>query len=444
MADYFFDADASGNADGLSEANAYDGSTSTTLPDGTVLACNLSKVIYYLGVANTLWVKKSASAPTFNASSTRGNNTRIGPTRFMDGATAYGYNEIIGYQGTTGDGLRADINLSSLTYREDRKYTIVKNLNFTGTYNGGLVRAGTNTTFENCRFENTNTAATSYAFESYGGIAVRCECIGHVSVASPTSTDCVVHISAGYLRALDSCYIEARNGSHGVSLFTSSVGAIVSNNIINVNLDANGAGYNSGNGIHNINASYANSFTATGNIIHNANDGINIGYDNPSQANRARIFVYGNIMSNCVNGVKVADKFNYPIDTVTTALTNTYYEFFDNFYHNCTTSTTNFNREANITVLASDPFVSSATKDFTITSTKASLFGYASQFYQEDGGASGDTITKNALIHIQPNIFSTSDSGSLSLGTGSVGDTVTVSGRSFQKVQVDPIVWRRV
>lgn len=40
--------------------------------------------------------------------------------------------------------------------------------------------------------------------------------------------------------------------------------------------------------------------------------------------------------------------------------------------------------------------------------------------------------------------FTTSDSGSLSLGTGGVGDTVTVSDRSFQKVDDNPIVWRRV
>ena len=40
--------------------------------------------------------------------------------------------------------------------------------------------------------------------------------------------------------------------------------------------------------------------------------------------------------------------------------------------------------------------------------------------------------------------FSVTDSGSLSLGTGGVGDTVTVSGRSFQKISDNPIVWRRV
>ena len=40
-------------------------------------------------------------------------------------------------------------------------------------------------------------------------------------------------------------------------------------------------------------------------------------------------------------------------------------------------------------------------------------------------------------------VFTTSDSGSLSLGTGGVGDSVTVSGRTFQKVNDNPIVWRR-
>ena len=40
--------------------------------------------------------------------------------------------------------------------------------------------------------------------------------------------------------------------------------------------------------------------------------------------------------------------------------------------------------------------------------------------------------------------FTITDEGSLSLGTGDVEDIVTVSGRSFQKVSDNPIVWRRV
>ena len=39
--------------------------------------------------------------------------------------------------------------------------------------------------------------------------------------------------------------------------------------------------------------------------------------------------------------------------------------------------------------------------------------------------------------------FSTTDSGSLSLGGSGVGDKITVSGRTYQLISADPIVWRR-
>jgi len=39
-------------------------------------------------------------------------------------------------------------------------------------------------------------------------------------------------------------------------------------------------------------------------------------------------------------------------------------------------------------------------------------------------------------------VFTTTDTGSLSLGTGGVGDTVNVSGKAFQLVQDNPRVWR--
>jgi len=45
--------------------------------------------------------------------------------------------------------------------------------------------------------------------------------------------------------------------------------------------------------------------------------------------------------------------------------------------------------------------------------------------------------------HVQRRLFTTTTSGSLSLGTGDVGDTVTVSGKSYQKVNQNPPVWRR-
>jgi hypothetical protein len=67
-------------------------------------------------------------------------------------------------------------------------------------------------------------------------------------------------------------------------------------------------------------------------------------------------------------------------------------------------------------------------------------FGYAKNFLQS--GASGDTITRNALVNIAP--FSVTTSGELNLGTGDVGDVVDVSGNSFQLTQINPRVWRNV
>lgn len=44
---------------------------------------------------------------------------------------------------------------------------------------------------------------------------------------------------------------------------------------------------------------------------------------------------------------------------------------------------------------------------------------------------------------VQKKSFTTTTSGSLSFGSGEVGDTVTVSGKSYQKVNASPPVWRR-
>ena len=403
MANYYFNADATGDAGGTGEANAYDGSTSSTLPNGTVAACKLTDVIEHLGNANTLWIKQaSAITPFGNASSTNATNTTSGPTRFMDGATGHGYNEIMGYQGTTGDNLRVDIDMTAVTYREDRKHTRIKNLNFIGSYGGSVVRLGEGVRAENCRFENNSTSAGGRAVGLYGGSAVRCECIGNGADASPSDTESVVYMTSRDDSFIDSCYIEARNGQHGIAIQRHSNSISIMNNIINVNLDTAGGGHDSGNGIHIVGSTYLTAQTIYSNIIHNANNGIN--FVHYGSDNRSSFFISKNIMSNCVNGILVADEINYPTSTSTTPAINFEIFFIDNFYHNCTTSTTNCNSETNITTLASDPFVSSSTNDFTITSANASLFGYASQFYQEARGASGDTITKNALIPIQANV----------------------------------------
>ena len=65
------------------------------------------------------------------------------------------------------------------------------------------------------------------------------------------------------------------------------------------------------------------------------------------------------------------------------------------------------------------------------------------------GGSTSDFYTPNSdrpfyqIMGKGASSFATTDEGNLSLGTGGVGDEVTVSGRTFQKVGENPTVWRR-
>ena len=437
MTTYYYYEDAVGSADGLSEANAYDGSTSTTMPNGTTNTCTFNNVVSTLLSGDTLYVKKSSSPIVLTGSLVTGTNANDGPTRYESGGTQYGYIEIIGYQDTIDDNLRADSDFSYWTFRLDREFARIKNINAVGSYQGagGMFRLNTGARIENSRLESTRTGSgIGYALDILGGFANRCELIGNYSVASPADGDATVLMGSGN-GSIKNCYIEARNGAHGISSTRIASAKLISNNIIVTNLDADGSGNSNGNGIHAPDILYHAAFTIENNIIYNAYDGIAM--PNTLTDNRCSLYVSGNIISNCVNGINVGDNINGPSDVTAFNVDDDLY-FGDNFYHACTTSTTNCNSEINITVLSSDPFVDAANKDFTIA--RPSDFGYASKFFQESRGASGDTITRNALVNIAP--FTTTDSGIFSLGTGGVGDTVNVSGRSYQKVSDTPIVWR--
>lgn len=437
MAVYYFHGDATGNSDGSSEANAFDGSTTVTLPDGSSSSSTFKNVIAKLQAGDTLYVKQGSSPVSLSGSTVTSDTSAHTPTRFDNGGTPNGYIEIIGYHDTIDDGKRVDFNLSGKTYREDRGFTRIKNFSFTGTYTGaGMVRLKNGVRLENCRLEHTNASTWGAALENPGGHAIRCEFIGNYSTNSPSDDNGVVRLSSADNRALSDCYIEARNGQHGISFKRSSSNSGIDNCIINVNLNVDGNGYSNGNGIHHTDSTYQDRNDVMGNIIHGALNGIY--FEASGSDNRASYYVIGNIFSNCTNGIFVEDRINSPDGTETVAITEEIF-FVDNFYHNCTSSTTNCASETNITVLAEDPFVDSANKDFTIANP--SDFGYAAEFQQ--AGSSGDTITKNALIRIKNKTFSVTDEGSLSLGSSDVGDSVTVSGRTFQKVSSSPIVWRR-
>ena len=161
MATYYYYEDAVGSADGLSEANAYDGSTSTTMPNGTTNTCTFNNVVYRLLSGDTLYVKKSSSPIVLTGSLVTGTNVNDGPTRYESGGTQYGYIEIIGYQDTIDDNLRADFNFGGWTFRLDREFARIKNINAVGSYQGagGMFRVQNGARIENSRLENTRTGS---------------------------------------------------------------------------------------------------------------------------------------------------------------------------------------------------------------------------------------------------------------------------------------------
>ncbi len=128
-ATYYFNLDVSGgDKSGDSEANAFDGSTTVTLPDGSSNSCRLNNVVAALQSGDTLWVKKSTSDITFHASNTT-TSANDGPTNFVDGGTSYGKTEVYGYGGSTGDGIRATVNLGGKTWHWKEVLVVLK-LNF--------------------------------------------------------------------------------------------------------------------------------------------------------------------------------------------------------------------------------------------------------------------------------------------------------------------------
>ena len=92
--------------------------------------------------------------------------------------------------------------------------------------------------------------------------------------------------------------------------------------------------------------------------------------------------------------------------------------------------------------------------NITATQNPIDLENYVLNSYGESllHGMYQDGFDTVKSSHVRKGVYDTpiktkfrlTPSGNLSLGTADVGDTVTVSGRSFQKISDNPIVWRRV
>lgn len=442
MATYYYYEDATGSGDGSSEANAYDGSTSATLPDGSSNTATFKNVITALQSGDTLYVKNGSSAINLGASTVINSNAGGTPADHNDQAASdYGFVSIIGYQDTIDDQKRAEIFMSGFTLRY-RPMGRLENLSFTGSYSGDLIMLTDGCVVRNCRLHKTSGSGSCIRLDDSNTIE-RCEIINDYSTSS-AGNNCCVSLNATNAGCLvDSCYIEAGNGVHGVYNSAGVIGtSFVQNCIINLNLDKDGSGNSDGDGIHYDDLTYERTAQLHRNIIHNAKNAFSMGVTD-SRFGSAHITY--NIISSCEKVFTTTgtytDFYYFPTSSTDTtaagdrAADSQLIRMSNNFYYSNTDNGDLPNQEYP-TYLTSDPFVDVANKDFTLKSPDD--LGYAKNFLQ--AGASGDTITRNALVNIAP--FSISDSGTFALGTGGAGDEVTVSGRIYQKVSDTPIVWR--
>ena len=432
MATYYYYEDATGTSDGLSEANAYDGSSTVTLPDGSSGVCSFRNVYNALQSGDTLYVKKSSSAISFGGSFT--NTTSPSNPADHDDVEGYGSLNIIGYQDTIDDGKRAEISMGGSTWWL-KNYVKISNINFINiSYNGNSFIVNRASRFTNCGFYKPSGYGEILSIGQHAYVD-RCEFVYDYSVSGVNTNGCIKLTNSGNV-VITNCYFECGNGANGIYVPKYGVsGHIIKNCIFNINLDKNGLGNNNGRGIYYSDVTYEHFTSVHSCIFHNCDVGIYVGVNDTRFGST---HIEGCIFSSCGTAIDGDDFFTWPGfsgDTDTHYSENQTLFSSNNFYYS-NTSNSYLPSEANATYLTTDPFVDVANKDFTLKNPDD--FGYAKNFLQS--GASGDTITRNALVNIAP--FQISDSGTFALGTGGAGDEVTVSGRIYQKVSDTPIVWR--
>tara|TARA_R110000868_G_scaffold407864_1_gene689732 strand:+ start:50 stop:1411 length:1362 start_codon:yes stop_codon:yes gene_type:complete len=115
------------------------------------------------------------------------------------------------------------------------------------------------------------------------------------------------------------------------------------------------------------------------------------------------------------------------------------------FYNNTVANTAGVLSNILPVQLSADPFVNGASGDFRLNDDPnggAKLKQYDIQFGINDK-VQGRNYGASSLFRGQYD-FSSSTSNELDLGTGGIGDIVSVDGNSFQLTQINPRVWRNV
>ena len=233
---------------------------------------------------------------------------------------------------------------------------------------------------------------------------------------------------------LINCYAEITDGNDGAAVSFNS--GFRQHNMIGCLFVNSGTGTNN-NGVRVGGSSNSSGVTILNCTFYNFGGNAIVDTDGIADTTPQPNIYYGNLFYNCGNGIVNAQGVN--VNTLAMcAASNAFGSITSNQVSNISV---NFDP---ITLTAS-PFEDIT--DFQINDTSgggASIRGlrgvpdvkdFESDVRVEFGTHGG--VIPNPNI-----VFQTFDEGFLSLGTGDVGDTVNVSGRSYQKVSDTPIVWR--
>jgi hypothetical protein len=127
---------------------------------------------------------------------------------------------------------------------------------------------------------------------------------------------------------------------------------------------------------------------------------------------------------NCGTGIKLQSGFDFPFVVK------------DCVFYNCTSA----NIDGSVNIINS---INATQNPFDATNRRLNDYGKSLLTGRFLTGFDTVTTDSSRRFYELPvgTEFSETISGSLSLGTGDVGDTVTVSGKSFQKISNSPIVW---
>jgi len=307
--------------------------------------------------------------------------------------------------------------------------------------------SGSTIIFKHLDFENNN--GNTQVFRVNGGIIYKCRAKnttgtqpaidlgeGGVLIDSYVEGACSHVVFARRSVVVNSYIKQTASSGNGIYLDCGyRAGQAIGNTIVFTDNSNNGYGIVFNN-INNL----ANSSSAINNTIVGANVGIRAD-EGVNAGGGAQIIIYGNIITECGYG--------YQNGQVNSTTENSVSSVQNAFYNNTSGNYDTISDLAKLEdiQLTSSPFVDTNSYQINDTDGGGSLIKGLLGLPSVPNGITATTRTSfNTQGSVVPSPFYTPiiDSGSLSLGTGDVGDIVNLGENSFQLVQENPRVWKNV